>query len=125
MKSPRRRFLQLASAEGAGPVLSQITLALLLAAVASIAAVVLTPPQASAELLSSRPITVVIPYTPGASSDTFQRLVAKRVSEDTGQQVIVESRPGGGGAVGAGGSSMRRRTATPCFRRTLPPTVPT
>lgn len=57
--------------------------------------------DAGAELLSSRPITVVIPFTPGASSDTFQRLVAKRVSENTGQSIIVESRPGGGGTVGA------------------------
>jgi len=56
---------------------------------------------AAAELLSSRPITVVIPFTPGASSDTFQRLVAKKVSENTGQLIVVESRPGGGGAVGA------------------------
>jgi tripartite-type tricarboxylate transporter receptor subunit TctC len=73
----------------------------LLAVVASIAAASLAGPNAGAELLSSRPITVVIPFTPGASSDTFQRLVAKRVSENTGQSVIVESRPGGGGAVGA------------------------
>jgi len=51
--------------------------------------------------LSKRPITIVIPFTPGASSDTFQRLVAKKVSEDTGQLFVVESRPGGGGAVGA------------------------
>src|ERR1700693_957303 len=57
--------------------------------------------DAAAELLSSRPITVVIPFTPGASSDTFQRLVAKKVTENTGQNIIVESRPGGGGAVGA------------------------
>src|ERR1700730_13457526 len=57
--------------------------------------------DAAAELLSSRPITVVIPFTPGASSDTFQRLVAKKVSENTGQLIIVESRPGGGGAIGA------------------------
>src|SRR5712672_2595001 len=57
--------------------------------------------DAAAELLSSRVITVVIPFTPGASSDTFQRLVAKRVTENTGQSVIVESRPGGGGSVAA------------------------
>jgi tripartite-type tricarboxylate transporter receptor subunit TctC len=57
--------------------------------------------DAAAELLSKRPITIVIPFTPGASSDTFQRLVAKKVSEDTGQLFVVESRPGGGGAVGA------------------------
>jgi tripartite-type tricarboxylate transporter receptor subunit TctC len=57
--------------------------------------------EAAAELLSSRPITIVIPFTPGASSDTFQRLVAKKVSENTGQLIVVESRPGGGGAGGA------------------------
>jgi tripartite-type tricarboxylate transporter receptor subunit TctC len=73
----------------------------LLILAASIAAAPLAVPNAGAELLDSRPITVVIPFTPGASSDTFQRLVARRVTEDTGQTVIVESRPGGGGAIGA------------------------
>jgi tripartite-type tricarboxylate transporter receptor subunit TctC len=68
---------------------------------AALAAMPVAMPDARAELLSSRPITVVIPFTPGASSDTFQRLVAKKVSENTGQLIVVESRPGGGGAVGA------------------------
>jgi tripartite-type tricarboxylate transporter receptor subunit TctC len=54
-----------------------------------------------AELLSARPISVIIPFTPGASADTLQRIVARKVSEDTGQVLVVESRPGGGGAVGA------------------------
>jgi len=57
--------------------------------------------DAGAELLSSRPITVVIPFTPGGSSDTLQRIVNKKVSDLTGQTLIVESRPGGGGAIGA------------------------
>jgi tripartite-type tricarboxylate transporter receptor subunit TctC len=57
--------------------------------------------DAAAELLSSRPISIVIPFTPGASSDTLQRLVARKVTENTGQTIVVESRPGGGGAVGA------------------------
>src|ERR1700719_4314077 len=68
---------------------------------ASIAALSLAGRDAGAELLSSRVITVVMPFTPGASSDTFQRLVAKRVTENAGQSVIVESRPGGGGSVAA------------------------
>jgi tripartite-type tricarboxylate transporter receptor subunit TctC len=55
--------------------------------------------DAPAELLSSRPITVIIPFTPGASADTLQRIVAKKVGDDTGQTLIVESRPGGGGAI--------------------------
>jgi tripartite-type tricarboxylate transporter receptor subunit TctC len=57
--------------------------------------------HAIAELLSGRPITVVIPFTPGASADTLQRIVARKVSADTGQVLVVESRPGGGGAIGA------------------------
>jgi len=57
--------------------------------------------NAAAELLSSRPITIIIPFTPGASSDTLQRLVGKKVTENTGQTLVVESRPGGGGAIGA------------------------
>ena len=57
--------------------------------------------DAAAELLSSRPITIVIPFTPGASADTIQRIVAKKVTENTGQTIVVESRAGGGGAIGA------------------------
>lgn len=69
--------------------------------VAFIAGLSIARHDAAAELLSSRTITIVIPFTPGASSDTFQRLVAKQVSDNTGQPIIVEPRPGGGGAVGA------------------------
>ena len=57
--------------------------------------------HAAAELLSSRPITIVVPFTPGASADNLQRLVAKKVSENTGQVFVMELRGGGGGAIGA------------------------
>src|SRR5262245_61251337 len=56
---------------------------------------------AAAELLSSRPISIIIPFTPGASSDTLQRIVNKRVTENSGQTLVVESRPGGGGVIAA------------------------
>jgi tripartite-type tricarboxylate transporter receptor subunit TctC len=68
---------------------------------AIIAATSIAGEDLAAQLLSSRPITVIIPFTPGASSDLLQRLVAKKVSENTGQVLIVESRPGGGGSIGA------------------------
>ena len=57
--------------------------------------------EVAAELLSSRPITIVVPFTPGASADNLQRLVAKKVSDNTGQVFVIESRGGGGGAIGA------------------------
>jgi tripartite-type tricarboxylate transporter receptor subunit TctC len=68
---------------------------------ALIAANFIAPTDATAELLSSRPITIIIPFTPGASSDTLQRLVGRKVTENTGQTLVVESRPGGGGAIAA------------------------
>ena len=77
---------------------------------ALVAATSLAGGNLAAQLLSSRPITVIIPFTPGASSDLLQRLVAKKVTENTGQVLIVESRPGGGGQLphmsfaGGGGS---------------------
>ena len=60
---------------------------------------VLAGADAAAQLLSSRPITIIIPFTPGASADTLQRIVGRKVGENTGQTLIVESRPGGGGAI--------------------------
>jgi tripartite-type tricarboxylate transporter receptor subunit TctC len=63
----------------------------------------------SAELLSSRPITIAVPFTPGASSDNIQRIVTRKVTEDTGQVIVVESRPGGAGAI----ASMMVKQALP------------
>lgn len=50
----------------------------------------------------SRPITVIVPYTPGAGSDTLMRLVGRKVSESVKQPVIVDNRPGAGGSIAAG-----------------------
>jgi len=44
---------------------------------------------------------MVVPFTPGASTDVIMRLVGQKVSESTGQPFIVDNRPGGGGTVGA------------------------
>jgi tripartite-type tricarboxylate transporter receptor subunit TctC len=64
-------------------------------------AILIAAGSAPAELLSSRPITIVIPFTPGASADTLQRIVGRKVTENTGQILVMESRGGGGGAIGA------------------------
>ena len=104
-----------------------------LLAAALMAAVTFAPRNAGAELLDNRPITVIIPFTPGASSDTFQRLVAKRVTQDTGQNVIVESRPGGGGTVAAvavkralpdGHTLFQANSGTNAANATLFPSLP-
>ena len=45
----------------------------------------------------SRPIRIVVPYAPSGSPDVVSRLMAQRMSETLGQQVIVDNRPGGTG----------------------------
>jgi tripartite-type tricarboxylate transporter receptor subunit TctC len=48
----------------------------------------------------SRPIRVLVPFTPGGQPDIFARLIAQKVSESVGQQMIVDNRVGAGGLVG-------------------------
>lgn len=63
---------------------------------------------ALAQDFSSRPITVVVPYTAGGTTDVNTRLVAKKVSTILKQNVIVENRPGGGSQIAA--VSVKRAT---------------
>jgi len=56
---------------------------------------------AHAETYPSRPITIVIGYTPGAVSDLTARTIADGLTQACGQPVIVDNRPGSGGNIGA------------------------
>ena len=49
----------------------------------------------------SKPIRLIVPYGPGGSADQVARLYAERISEQIGQQIIVEDKPGASGGVGA------------------------
>jgi len=48
----------------------------------------------------NRPVTLVVPFVPGGSSDILARLVGERLSGVFGQQVIIENRAGAGGSIG-------------------------
>lgn len=56
---------------------------------------------AIAEEYPSRTITVIHPFTAGSATDVALRLISQKASELSGQQILVENRPGAGGAVGA------------------------
>lgn len=49
----------------------------------------------------SKPITMVIPYRAGGSTETMGRIVADALGAELGTKVVVKTRPGAGGAVGA------------------------
>ncbi|WP_270933541.1 Bug family tripartite tricarboxylate transporter substrate binding protein [Falsiroseomonas oryzae] len=72
--------------------------ALLLPAAALPAA---TPGTAVAQAWPQRTVTLVSPWPPGGSNDTFSRLIAQRLAAAFGQPVIVENRPGATGTIGA------------------------
>ena len=49
----------------------------------------------------SKPVTVIIPFPPGATLDYVGRLLAQKLGDQLGQNFPVENRPGGGGTIGA------------------------
>jgi tripartite-type tricarboxylate transporter receptor subunit TctC len=55
---------------------------------------------AFAQPYPSKPIRLVLPYPPGGGSDTIGRPLAQKMSENLGQQVVVENRGGASGNIG-------------------------
>ncbi|HET9337660.1 MAG TPA: tripartite tricarboxylate transporter substrate binding protein [Casimicrobiaceae bacterium] len=56
---------------------------------------------AAAQGFPSKPVKLVIPFPPGGSLDNVGRLLAQKLSEAWGQQVVIENKPGAGGNIGA------------------------
>jgi tripartite-type tricarboxylate transporter receptor subunit TctC len=54
----------------------------------------------SAAAFPSRPIRIVIGFTPGGQPDIVTRIIATKLGEGVGQQVVVDNRPGAGGTIG-------------------------
>jgi tripartite-type tricarboxylate transporter receptor subunit TctC len=78
----------------------------------------------------SRPITVLVPFAAGGSSDVVMRLVSAKVADSIKQTIVIENRPGGGGNVAAmalknappdGYTLMMGHTGTHAINATLYP----
>jgi tripartite-type tricarboxylate transporter receptor subunit TctC len=68
---------------------------------AAVAAMLAFGGAASAQDFPNRPITMVIPFAAGGPTDVLGRVVAARMGEILGQQVVVENVGGAGGMTGS------------------------
>jgi tripartite-type tricarboxylate transporter receptor subunit TctC len=57
--------------------------------------------QSAADAYPVKPVRLVVPFAPGASTDTVARMLAQRLTDSYRQQFIVDNRAGAGGALGA------------------------
>src|ERR1700728_4670457 len=78
MNLPRRKFLYLAAGAAALPAATRV---------------------ARADIYPSRPVHLVVGFSPGSASDIHARLVGQWLSERLGQQFVVDNRSGAGGNI--------------------------
>ena len=81
MKLPRRQFLHLAAGAAALPAVSRI---------------------AWAQAYPTRPITTIVPFPPGGSTDVTARVLVERMRPLLGQPLIIENIGGAGGSIAVG-----------------------
>jgi tripartite-type tricarboxylate transporter receptor subunit TctC len=81
MKLPRRQFLHLAAGAGALPSVAGF---------------------AWAQTYPMRPITMIMPFTPGGGSDAIGRIVGERMRASLGQPIVIENVAGANGSIGVG-----------------------
>src|SRR5258706_4870713 len=80
MKYSRRKFLHLAASGVALPATARL---------------------AHAQAFPSRPMSMIVPFAAGGPQDVLGRLIAQRMSEILGQQIIIENIGGAGGVNGS------------------------
>src|SRR5262249_42543574 len=81
MTVSRRRFLRMAAYFAALPVV---------------------PRSAGAQVYPARPVRMIVPFAPGGPTDVFARIIAGKMSEQTGRQFYIENIAGAGGNAGSG-----------------------
>jgi tripartite-type tricarboxylate transporter receptor subunit TctC len=92
--SHRRRFLHYAAATAALPAFSRIAIA---------------------QSYPSRPIHLVVGFTPGAASDIIARLFARAATPSLGQDVVIDNKPGASGSIAGQSVAHAAKDGYTCF----------
>jgi tripartite-type tricarboxylate transporter receptor subunit TctC len=69
-------------------------------AIAAAASFLIIAPGAFAQAYPARPITMVVPFSPGGPGDILARIIAPPMSSRLGQPIVVDNRPGAGSTLG-------------------------
>src|SRR5262245_36746335 len=75
-------------------------------AVAAVVTIAIGAPSAAAQTYPTKPVRLVIAFPAGGSIDTLGRILAGKLSEEWGQNVVVENRPGASGNLGAAAAAQ-------------------
>ena len=73
----------------------------LMRAAVAVGAMVLAVTDAQSAEYPEKSVRVVVPYAPGGASDILARVLAQKLSESLGQQMVIDNKPGAGGTIGA------------------------
>jgi tripartite-type tricarboxylate transporter receptor subunit TctC len=72
-----------------------------LAAVVAFLPAMAVVPSARADEYPTRPVTLIVPYTPGGSTEILARIVGQKLEQRIGKPVVVENKPGAGTVIGS------------------------
>ena len=103
--------------------LKPVGAALRIAALIALLGTLFAPASASAEDWPSKPITIVVPFVAGGTTDIVARIIAQPLSERLHQSVVIENVGGGGGTIGAGNAARAQPDGYTIFMATVAHTM--